>query len=111
MNEVELNRSFAMAGGIAVCLPQNLQRFRRDRLLMVVMGPAGQCVLSGRMRARRLQFKWRESSLTDILTITALCSSMIWLVTSLPHQAGGFPSDGAQIMGLLRGGEDSEKLS
>ena len=108
---VQLNRTVALSGGIAVCLPTKLDHFVRERMVMVFLGPLASVLLAVLCYWSAYALSQRPSLLVDILTVTALFSTLISCVSLIPNRAGGFPSDGAQLLGLLRRDADSEKVT
>lgn len=103
---VELNRSLALAGGVAAAAPDDDRNLIRRMLLMVLGGPLGS-LLVGLLAAAALPF---TSGLAQALLLIALVLGlMITLVTLLPLRTGGFLTDGARVRMLLRGGPAAER--
>ena len=107
----EFNRTFALSGGIAVCLPTNMDNFVRERMVMVALGPLASVLLSVLCWWSAFALSYQPSLLVDVLTCTALLSTIVSFASLIPNRAGGFPSDGAQLLGLLRRDADSEKVT
>ena len=108
---VEFCRTFALSGGMAVCLPTSIDNFVRERMMMVFLGPLASVLLAVLCWFTAYGLSQRPSVLVDVLTCTALFSTLISCLSLIPNQAGGFPSDGAQLLGLLRRDADSEKIT
>lgn len=101
-----LNRSLALAGGVASAIPDTAHQLRRRMLAMVLGGPAGSLLLGlGALAAVPLASGLPAAALlmAGILALT------ITLVTLIPMRADGFSSDGARVRMLLRGGPDAER--
>jgi len=106
----EINRSLAMAGGLAVCVPTQFDSFRRRRFWLVAGGPIASIGLAILCWTAAYCISHHIPFLSDALIISSLLSALIAFVTLLPHSSGGFPSDGFQLLGLLGKRTDSEKL-
>ncbi len=104
----ELNRSLLLAGGVAVSLPPDGQNLRRRMLLMVAGGPAGSLLLA--LLALVAMAFANGLPAAALLMATGL-GLIITVVTLVPMRAGGFYSDGARILMLLRGGPQAERWS
>ena len=90
----------ALMGGLAAALPDRQRLLSPQLLRLVVGGPlasllmgAGSIILAGQV----------EGLLTPVLLMAGLFSLTIFLVTATPFRAGGFQSDGWQLIELLRG--------
>lgn len=103
---IGLNRSLALAGGLAAASPADDRDLRRRMLIYVAGGPATSLLLgAGALLVRPLLSG--VPALT--LSLIGFASLMIALVTLIPMRAGGFSSDGARILMLLRGGPEAER--
>jgi hypothetical protein len=113
-----LNRSIMLAGGLAAMTPVGLRHLRQRTLLMVAGGP----VLSLMVAAQFLALYQAMSpalfsagaafpaQLAGILLLAiGLGSMLIGVVTLIPGRAGGFYSDGARMLRLMRTGDDTER--
>lgn len=88
-------------GGLAACIPRTDQPLRGQLLPMISGGPLASLLLAllGWGLYEASNGRWAAWAL-----IVALLSAMIFLVTAFPMRAGGFMSDGAQFLEVLRGG-------
>jgi hypothetical protein len=108
------NKNINVAGGLVVCLPKNTFNLSKKFMLFAAGGPIASLVL-----AVLFYFIYRlitinnppASSLQNFINalciIIAALSAVIFIVTSIPLHAGGFYTDGARILRLLRGDETS----
>jgi hypothetical protein len=108
------NKNINVAGGLVVCLPKNTFNLSKKFMLFAAGGPIASLVL-----AVLFYFIYRlitinnppASSLQNFMTalciIIAALSAVIFILTSIPLHAGGFYTDGARILRLLRGDETS----
>lgn len=115
----ERNRIISMAGGLASMLPRPGQNIKRGMLLLTVGGPLASVVLAaaclGLGRHEGIK-AWMASVLPAPLAyglvlfamLMGIFSAVIGLVTLVPNRAGGFYSDGARLLNLLRGGQQTE---
>lgn len=113
-----LNRNINLMGGLAATYPDQLERgpaLRRKFALIVAAGPvaslllvliASLLVLAGFSSLAQTPSAALRGGVLFAL-MAGLFSSLIFLATMFPSRAGGFMSDGARIMSLLRGGESS----
>lgn len=103
---VGLNRSLGYAGGLAAATPRDSRNLRRGMLLMVLGGPLGSLAVG----AAALAGAQLAGGLANaLLLLLAAIGLMITLVTLAPLEAGGFSSDGARVLMLLRGGPEAER--
>lgn len=106
--QIGLNRSLALAGGLAACLPQTTDNLKRQLLAMAAGGPLTS--LAGGVFGLLAFFLlppdsyWKYTG--AIFGVTALAT---FVVTSIPGKTAGFQTDGGQILSLLRGGADVEQ--
>ncbi|MBO0778876.1 MAG: M50 family metallopeptidase [Ktedonobacteraceae bacterium] len=105
---VGLNKSLALAGGLAATSPQDTSHMRRRFIIIVLGGPLASFVFAGLLWALSLSFPeaalWR-----NCLQLTGLLSLIIFLVTALPLPMGTFYTDGARALMLLRKGEEARR--
>jgi hypothetical protein len=115
---VGLNRSIMLAGGLVASAPIGLHDLRRRTVVMVAGGPLASLIFGAQALA-----VWHAASpsllrdgasfaaqwLGIVLLALGLSSMLIGVITLFPGRTGGFYSDGARIMRLLRTGEDVEK--
>jgi hypothetical protein len=107
--EVAYNRSLATWGGLAACQPIPEDDFPERLRFMVAGGPLASLGLAllGAILAFALQAAGWDLA-RNLAGITAATSLMIFLVTVLPFQSGGFQSDGAQWLALGRRDRETE---
>jgi hypothetical protein len=91
------NRSWSAAGGLALVMPSQTTT-RHGLMLMVAGGPLASVLLAGLALAVVPLLSGWWAGLAGAL---ALVSALIGLMTSIPMRAG-LPSDGSQLLGLLR---------
>ena len=104
----ELNRSLLLAGGVAVSLPPDGHNLIRRMLLMVVGGPTGSLLVALLALAA---MAFADGLPAAALLVATSLGLIITLVTLVPMRSGGFYSDGARILMLLRGGPQAERWS
>lgn len=113
-----LNRNVLLAGGLAGMTPVGLHDLRRRTLIMVVGGPlvslmagaqllAIYHVLSPWVLRPDAAFAVRFGGL--MIALLGLFSLMIGMITLVPAKSGGFYSDGARILRLMRVSDDTER--
>jgi hypothetical protein len=110
------NRTIALAGGLAVCTPVGVYDLRRRTMIMAAGGPLASLLLGVQSLAI-----WQAgaaglaspapivSVAGSILLVLGIVSLAIGVITLLPMRAGGFYSDGARILRLLRDDADTER--
>ncbi|HEX8271625.1 MAG TPA: hypothetical protein VF615_03170 [Longimicrobiaceae bacterium] len=113
-----LNRNLAIAGGLAVSVPQDTRDLRRRTLLMVAGGP-GASLLTGALAlglrgplglaALPAGAGYGHQLAAIVATVFGVMSLGIGAATLIPGRTGGFYTDGARILRLLRGGPDTER--
>ncbi|HEX8360245.1 MAG TPA: hypothetical protein VF613_09060 [Longimicrobium sp.] len=98
----------AMFGGLAACAPTDTRDLRRRTLWLIAGGPLAS--LAGGLFFLALRPLLDAPPLADaLLLIAGLVSLLIAMIAAIPGNAGGFYSDGARIIRLLRGGPDVER--
>jgi hypothetical protein len=113
---LSLNRSLALAGGLAAALPTGSERLRQRTALMVAGGPltsllTGVPALLFSLPLSELQAKtgvlaaWGAHALLTF----GFTSIGIALITLVPGKTSGFLTDGARLLQLLRGGPTAER--
>jgi len=88
-------------GGMAATVPVRMEHVGRQMLPMAAGGPVASLLLTG---AAVLLSSAATGRPAGYAAIVALLSLMIFLVTAIPFRAGGFMSDGMQVIELARGG-------
>lgn len=101
-----LNRSLAMAGGLALSIPTDAGDSRQGTALMVAAGPVASVILGGLSMAAASAAPGGWSDLALFVGVTSL---VIALVTMWPAQMGGSLTDGARLLRLARGGPAAER--
>lgn len=106
--QVSLNTNFALAGGLAACMPVRTDTMRRDLLWFVAGGPLTS--LLGSLLGFLLYALVPDSSALSFFGLLfGVTAGAIFLVTLVPAKTSGFMTDGAQILSLLRGGIEAEQ--
>ncbi len=98
----------AMFGGLAACAPTDTRDLRRRTLWLIAGGPLAS--VAGGAFFLGLRPLLSAPPVPDaLLLIAGLVSLLIAVIACIPGNAGGFYSDGARIVRLLRGGADVER--
>jgi len=93
--------NLGLMGGIAATMPVKMDNLRNQLLPMIAGGPLaslGLTVLAGAIASSS------TGRMAGYAAIVTLLSAAIFLVTAIPFRAGGFMSDGMQLVEVLRGG-------
>lgn len=115
---IRLNRSLLLAGGLVASAPVGLHDLRRRTVVMVAGGPLASLVFGAQALAiwhatspglLRTGATFAAQYVAIALLALGLSSLLIGIVTLFPGRAGGFYSDGARIMRLMRSGHDVER--
>lgn len=105
---VGVNRNLALAGGLAACLPTAGHDLRRRLAVMAAGGPVASLLLAGAAALGAWALGPFSGRLGFVLLLLAAISAAIALVTLFPGTTSGFATDGAQLLGLWRGGPEVE---
>jgi hypothetical protein len=98
----EWNTNVALMGGLAATLPTETgASLRRQLLVMIAGGPLASLLLAIFAVAA---IAYVEPRIAAYCLIVAATSFGIFLVTLIPTRAGGFMSDGMQLIDVWRGG-------
>lgn len=98
----------ALFGGLAACAPTDTRDLRRRTLWLIAGGPLAS--LAGGVLLLALRPLLDPPPVADTLLLaTGAISLLIWIASAIPMTAGGFYSDGARIIRLVRGGADVER--
>jgi hypothetical protein len=104
------NKNINTSGGLVICIPTGTHNLAKRFMIYAAGGPLASIALA--IVAGIVFVLLRgvgESVLVQIFTyffsMLAFLSAAIFLITSLPLQVGGFSSDGARVLRLLRGGD------
>ena len=112
---VGLNKSLALAGGMALSLPRGTINLR-SRFATVVAGGPLLSLVAGVMALMALPgplFGYAKPSGVDLMPFAVevcqltfgLASLLLALVTMIPGKTSGFATDGARLLRLLGGGD------
>ncbi len=93
--------NLGLMGGIAATMPVKMDNLRNQLLPMIAGGPLASLGLAVVAAAIAVSSSGRLAGYTSIIS---LLSTAIFLVTAIPFRAGGFMSDGMQLVEVLRGG-------
>lgn len=102
------NKNVNTAGGMVICMPVGSENLSKRFSIYAAGGPMASLVLAGIAYAIALLLSGIETSIQILhffFLITALLSVMIFAVTSIPMHMGGFYSDGARVLRLIRNGD------
>ena len=105
---VRLNKNLGAYGGLAASMPQGDRDIARKMLAMVIGGPGASlllAMLSGLVAWSGLL----PVTASYIFFWTALLAGFSFLATSIPFRMGGYYSDGARFLMLLKGGARVER--
>lgn len=101
----EWNTNVALMGGLAATLPTEVgAALRRQLLVMIAGGPLASLLLAIFAVAA---VPYLDPRLAAYCLIVAATSFGIFLVTLIPTRAGGFMSDGMQLIDVWRGGSSA----
>jgi hypothetical protein len=112
------NRSVMLAGGLAAMVPVGLHDLRRRAIIMVAGGPLASLMLGAQFLALyqatspallRPEAVYAAKLLGLSILVIGGASLLIGLLTLVPARSGGFYSDGARMLRLMRTGDDTER--
>jgi hypothetical protein len=112
------NRSILLAGGLAAMVPIGLHDLRRRAIVMVAGGPllslmGGAQFLALYQATSPALFAEGSAFIAKLTGLTFLvlggASLLIGLITLVPSRSGGFYSDGARMLRLMRTGDETER--
>lgn len=113
---VRLNRSLALAGGLALCAPVGVHDLRRRTMVLVAGGPIASLMLGAQCLAvwSVLSPMFDDRAGFGAMAMFALLlggviSVAVGLITLVPMRAGGFYSDGARLLRLMRNDEETAR--
>lgn len=108
------NKNVNTAGGLVLCLPTTTENLEKRFCVFALGGPTASLLLAGLcfLIARILPYEMSsatiaEQTLKSSLYIISLLSFVIFIFTALPMHTGGFSTDGARALRLLKGGDAS----
>ncbi|MDP1842201.1 MAG: M50 family metallopeptidase [Sediminibacterium sp.] len=106
------NKNVNIAGGMVLCLPVGVANLNKRFLVYAAGGPIASLILSF---FSSILFYWllpTDTAGHNILRlvsysclILSFFSFLIFVVTAIPFHSGGFSSDGARVLRLIKGGE------
>ena len=106
------NKNVNTAGGLVVCLPVDTNNLNKRFALYAAAGPVASFLLSALAYFLFIWFKSINTAsdvtlqaLGFFFLMLAILSFLIFLITIIPIHSGGFSSDGARILRILKGGE------
>lgn len=104
------NKNINTSGGLVICIPTGTHNLDKRFVRYAAGGPLASLALALLAGVVFLLLRGPgQSVLMQILvyffSVIAFLSAAIFLITSLPLHAGGFSSDGARVLRLLRGGD------
>lgn len=113
------NKQVNLTGGLAACLPLDAARITARRTsVMVAGGPFFSLLLTVALAWVAVFLSGTpgpipvfQAGLQHLALATAGLSAAIFVVTCVPTTVGGFKSDGARFLGLLRGDHRSDQES
>lgn len=111
--QLRLNRSLALAGGLAACIPRpgtpvDPPVMKRALLRIVAGGPIFS-LAGGFLLLPAWVLMGTAPQFAILLGLTSALSLLIAMATLIPLPAGAFRSDGARILQLLRGGGSADR--
>ena len=101
-----LNRSFGLAGGLALSVPTDDRDLHRRTAVTVAGGPAASLALGALGLGLWAALGGAASA---VALLVGLASFGIAAVTLWPGRPGGLPTDGARLLRLARGGPAAER--
>ena len=104
---VGLNRSLALYGGVAAAFPTAAADPMRGLALMVAGGPLASVLLAA--MAGLAAGAVASPGVTLLLIALAVMSGGLACATLVPARTGGFATDGARLLRMLRRGPDAER--
>ncbi len=109
------NRNVNTAGGMVMCLPTDTQDLPRRFSIFAAGGPLASlllAVLAYGIYAMGFKGSPKGDIANEIMgsffLFTAFLSMFFFITTAIPLHVGGFYSDGARIIRLLRGGDRAQ---
>mgnify|MGYP001381381839 CR=1 FL=1 len=115
-----MNRSIALAGGLAGTAPTDTHRVRQRTAVVIAGGPiaslvTGVLALAWCGALRPFDFDIATPYARILLAVVLAAYGMgalgIGLITLVPGRSAGFRTDGAQLLTFLRGGAEGERAA
>jgi hypothetical protein len=113
-----LNRNILLSGGLAAMTPVGLHDLRRRTIVMVGMGPVvslmvGTQLLAVQHATSHLLLREGTVFAAQLASLALLelgaISLLIGLLTLVPARSGGFYSDGARMLRLMKKSDETER--
>jgi hypothetical protein len=101
------NKNVNVAGGMVICLPRDTEDLKKRFMVYGAGGPLASLLLTVVGYVFHIVLP-SGSYLGYLFLLIALLSFLIFVVTIIPMQVGGFTTDGGRILNLLRGGERAQ---
>lgn len=106
------NKNVNLAGGMVVCMPTDTDDLGRRFSVYAAGGPVASLLLTllaygmyWLIAPGDIAGHVATQTLAYFFLVMAFLSLVIFIVTAIPMHFGGFSSDGARVLRLLRGGE------
>jgi hypothetical protein len=105
------NKNVNTSGGLVVCIPNSSDNVSKRFSIYAAGGPVASLLTAllaygFYLICQQLAFGSQVGQIfTYLWLVIAFLSAAIFVITSIPLHAGGFSSDGARIIRLLRGGD------
>ncbi len=110
--QLTFNQDIAMAGGLALTLPTKVEGFKKRRAVVIGGGPFASLVLALATYFLFLSFSDAvPKMLTTFLVALGTLSAMIFIITIIPMKAGGFMSDGMQLLMTFRNDDKAKQYA
>jgi len=93
--------NLGLMGGVAATLPVRMDNLRQQLIPMIAGGPLASLLLATLAGLLSVSVTGR---IAGYAAIVALLSLAIFVATAIPFRAGGFMSDGMQLLEVRRGG-------
>ncbi len=105
------NKNVNTSGGLVICIPTSSDNVSKRFSMYAAGGPVASLLTAllayfFYLGCQQLAFGSQVGQVfTYLWMVIAFLSAAIFIITSIPLHAGGFSSDGARIIRLLRGGD------
>ena len=106
------NKNVNTAGGLVMCLPKSTENLKEKFTAFALGGPLASLLFAAVCWAiaQSLPFQMSAASIPEqvlksSMYMLSVVSFLIFLITIIPMHLGGFSSDGARALRLMRGGE------
>lgn len=104
------NKNINTSGGFVICIPTGTENLAKRFSFYAAGGPLASLLLTlvafGLSQVPGLlALEWPV--FTSVLVLMATLSALVFMVTAMPFNTGGFSSDGARVLRFLRGGDSA----